>query len=573
MMDKITCSFLEEFVTSYGFEKLSESTQFEHFCNYCTLSAETGVVGIDIQDMYTGESAQGIDGLAIDVNGSIVSCIDDIELLIKQNKRLDVRFIFVQAKTEEKFDNKEIGNFLSFVNSFFSQNATAVFCTPEMQNFIEMKEYIYNNSKYMKSSNPSVVMYYISLGKWNEKDTSLNAVIDVQKNSLEQTNLFSNISFIPCDAQKLQSMYRKSSQQLSAKFVFTRQVMMFSDENGDCGYSGILPFKEFKKIICEDNGAIKKVFEDNIRDYLGEKNYVNSAIEETVYQGKRSSFCMLNNGITIVARSAISVGDTMTIDDYQIVNGCQTSHVLYSNRDNDKINDLLIPVKIIVTEDEDLKNKITKATNNQTSITKEQLEALSSYQKTLEEYYKTFSSEEDRLYYERRAGQYRSETIPKNRIVSIRSQIKNASSMFNDKPHDAAGHYSALLKDVGTKLFKKDDRPSMYYTSSLALFRLSTLIKTKVIDNKYGRAKYHMIMLFKYMMKSTIPKYSNAKRMDALCEEMQRILNDPVKCAEYFTEIANYISNQECIDVNDRKVFERKETTDVLLANVHKLKQ
>ena len=280
---------------------------------------------------------------------------------------------------------------------------------------------------------------------------------------------------------------------------------------------------------------------------------------------------MLNNGITVVAHSAILVSNKMTIDDYQIVNGCQTSHVLYLNRNSESINSLLIPIKIIVTQNEELKNRITKATNNQSSITKEQLEALSSYQKTLEEYYKTFKAENEKLYYERRSGQYRNEPVQKCRIVSIRSQIKNASAMFNERPHDAAGHYSVLMKDIGEKLFKNDDKPSLYYTSSLALFRFENLIKAKLIDRKYSKGKYHAIMLLKYMF-GDIPKYHNAKKVDTFCSKIQKVLNDSDKCFEYFSKIVSYINSQNDLDIEDRKLFERKETTAILLANIESLK-
>lgn len=568
-MDRITKGFLEEFSLSFGYANYDESLQFEYFSNYCALSAESSEVEIDIQNMYTGDSTQGIDGIAIEVNGTIVESLDDIEHLISQNKRLDVKFILVQAKTSNKFNNGEIANYLTFAESFFSDNAKGIFKTSEMLSFIEMKDYIYDNSKYMKAANPRLDLFYVSLGKWNDQDININTVINSHVEALEQSNLFSKVRFIPCDAQIIQSMYRKSQQQLSATFTFSKKVMMFSDDNGDYGYSGVLPFSEFKKIICDDGDSLKKVFEDNIRDYLGEKNYVNEDIENTIFNGGNSAFCMLNNGITIVANSAVLVSDKMTIDDYQIVNGCQTSHVLFSNRSSDGINLLLIPVKIIVTKNEELKNKITKATNNQTSITKEQLEALSSYQKQLEEYYKTFTNEDEKLYYERRSGQYRNESVPKKRIISIRTQIKNASAMFNEKPHDSAGHYSTLIKDIGVRLFNTDDKPSLYYTSSLAMFRYENLIKTKVIDKKYSKGKYHAIMLLKYMF-GDIPKYYNAKKIDNFCAKIQKVLNDPNKCLIYFTRIINYINSQN-LALEDRKLFERKETTDMLLKNVSQL--
>lgn len=570
-LDRITEGFLDEFSSSQNIGTLDISKRFEHFANYCALSAEIGFVENDIFEMLTGEATPGIDGIAIEVNGCIVETTEEISVLINQNKRLDVKFIFVQAKTSDSFDNADISGFLTFISIFFSDKAKSSFSTDEMLKFIEMKELIYANSKYMKAKNPIIKMYYIVPGTWNSTDAKLNSVIDQHIDSLRKTFLFSDVRFVPCGSPEIQLMYRKSKEQIESSFVFSRKVNMFNDANGDYGYSGVLPFKEYVKIICDENGSLKKVFEDNIRDFLGQSNYVNADIEQTILEGWSSAFCMLNNGITIVSHSAVLVGDIMTISDYQIVNGCQTSHVLYLNRDKERTQELLIPIKIIVTSNEELKNRITKATNNQTSITKEQLEALSTFQKNLEEYYLTYTDENQRLYYERRTGQYRGETVSNSRIVTIRSQIKNASSMFNDKPHDAAGHYNSLLKDIGAHLFLANDQQILYYTSSLALFRLESLIRTRQIPQEFRKGRYHIIMLLKYLTGGNIPKYHNSKKMITFCERILKTLNDEPKCVEYFTKIVEYIGEQEDLDLTERKVFERKETTDILLRNKDKL--
>lgn len=137
-MDRVTKGFLEEFSSSFELSIKDEATLFETFSNYCALSSEFGDADTCVQNMSTGNSAQGIDGIAIIVNGSMVENPDDIKSLISQNKRLDVKFIFVQAKTENKFDNAEIGNFLTFTERFFSEKANKIFKAEEMLSFIEM---------------------------------------------------------------------------------------------------------------------------------------------------------------------------------------------------------------------------------------------------------------------------------------------------------------------------------------------------------------------------------------------------------------------------------------------------
>ena len=64
---------------------------------------------------------------------------------------------------------------------------------------------------------------------------------------------------------------------------------------------------------------------------------------------------MLNNGVTIVASSISPTGDQFTLTDYQIVNGCQTSNVLFNNKDGQFINNVFVPIKLIATTDDEVK--------------------------------------------------------------------------------------------------------------------------------------------------------------------------------------------------------------------------
>lgn len=564
-MDRITESFLSEFSQNYGFADIENDEQFEYFADYCVIANESNSVDINLMDMHTGMSAQGIDGIAIEVNGKYVTNTSEIDELLKINKTLTVTFIFVQAKTSEAFNNALISNFLTFVQTFFTDDAS-VFETDEMQTFLELKDYIYSKSASMKLRNPNVRLYYVSCGTWDDSDRSLRTVVERNKEALKATSLFDTIEFIPFGAKELQNAYRKSTNEIEATFKFERKVTMFTDGDSDIAYCGVLPYKEFKGIICNDNGSLKDVFEDNIRDFLGGENDVNSAIESTLQTGAFQRFSVLNNGVTIVADKVTITGDKVTISNYQIVNGCQTSHVIFANEGTEGMDLLMIPIRLIATTDEELKNEITRATNNQTSIKKEQLEALSTFQRTLEEYYKTFSEPNEVLYYERRTGQYRNKGIPQTQIVSIPMQIKAAAAMFLDNPHGVSGQYGTIAKNVGKKLFKENDKPILYYVSALAVYRYESFIKQKKIDKKYRKARYHVLMLFKYIVAGKkVPKYFNSNSMEKYCEKIRSVLNDEEKCLAIYQKIIDFIIQQDSIEYDDRKVFERKESTDILL--------
>lgn len=569
-MDRITQSMIDSFKSNQSLNIDDDSELFEYFVNYCVVNNVYGSNDFDLEEITTGKATQGIDGIAIIVNQKFVNTIEDIDTLIEYNKSISVKFVLIQAKTSSSFDNTEIGNLLTYSKLFFSDD-TSMFRTAEMQHFIELKEYIFSKGDKLKK-NPELFLYYITLGTWTD-DENLRATISVGKESLRGTNLFSNISFEPCGSEKIQDLYRKTKEKLKATFKFEKRITMYSINDDEVGYSGVLPFKEFKKLIIDENGATKAVFEDNIRDYLGPNPDVNKNITETIKTGNVNAFSMLNNGITVVTSSIIISGDIATIEDYQIVNGCQTSNVLIENMDSvEGIDELIIPIRIIATKDENLKNDITRATNSQTAIKKDQLEALSTFQKKLEEYYKTYR-DEDALVYERRTGQYRDSNIPKNRIVTIAMQIKTVAAMFLDEPSGVSGQYGTVAKRVGNKIFKTADKEIIYYVSSLALYKIENLFRTHKIDKKYRRARYHAMMLFRMLVSTEEMPRFNARKMENYCKNILEVLENNAECERIFCGIVAYIASKDGeLDIMDRKCFERKETTEYLKNRLDEIK-
>jgi hypothetical protein len=66
---------------------------------------------------------------------------------------------------------------------------------------------------------------------------------------------------------------------------------------------------------------------------------------------------------------------------------------------------VMIPLRLIATQDEEVINSIIRATNRQTQVKEEQFVALTEFPKQLEAFFSTHP-EGRRLYYERRSRQY-----------------------------------------------------------------------------------------------------------------------------------------------------------------------
>lgn len=170
-------------------------------------------------------------------------------------------------------------------------------------------------------------------------------------------------------------------------------------------------------------------------------------------------------------------------------------------------------------------NKIIKATNRQTEVTDAQLIALNEFHRKLEAFYNTFSGVQ-RLYYERRSKQYSyGNDIEKTRIVSISMQIKAMASMFFDKPHLASRFFGKLMSSV-EGIFNEQHKLLPYYTSAYTLYKIDYLFRNKLIDIRYRKFKYFILMLIKYDLSTEKIPELNSNKMDKLCENILKVIND-----------------------------------------------
>ena len=200
----------------------------------------------------------------------------------------------------------------------------------------------------------------------------------------------------------------------------------------------------------------------------------------------------MNNGVTIIAREMRVTGDHFTIGDFQVVNGCQTSHVLYDNR---KLLDasVRIPVRIISTTDDDVMEAIITATNRQTEVKQDQFFALRTFSKKLEAYFKTFPDDKT-LYYERRAHQYDSGSVEKTKIIGHQNLVRAVGALILQEPHRTTRSYRLLTEEVGKSIFNDNDRLEPYYVAAYALYKLEYLFRNRKIDAKYKPARYLILL-------------------------------------------------------------------------------
>ena len=176
-----------------------------------------------------------------------------------------------------------------------------------------------------------------------------------------------------------------------------------------------------------------KLLENNVRVFLSANRKANREIRKTI-ANDATKFFSFNNGISATAENIkIENGKILKIEDFQIVNGGQTTATIHYSRKKDKsdLTNVFVPVKITeLKRDEDYGEtvgNISKAANTQSAIRTSDFYANKPLLVQFERFsQKNPSSDENGnnyfYFFERMSGQY---NVAKNSI-STRKRLINS---------------------------------------------------------------------------------------------------------------------------------------------------
>lgn len=520
-MDRITKSLLDEFSRDYGLGDLSEDDRFEHLASYVTVHRQYSET-FDTSEIVLGDKSMGIDAIAMIINGNLITDVDSFNELGDEASYLDVTFIFVQADRGPGFDTAKIGNFGFSVLDFFKDTPTLP-RNKEIKEAAKLMAAIYDKSSKFKRGNPACRLYYVTTGKWTG-DQALEARRANVVSDLIALRVFREVSLTPVGADTLQILFSETKNSIHREFLFPNRTPIPEVEGVKEAYLGFVAAPTFLKIIEDEDGEIiKSIFYDNVRDWQGESpGHVNTEISQTVRSDHKDRFVLMNNGITIIARNLQVTGHKCSIEDFQIVNGCQTSHVLVENED--AVDEtVMIPLRLISTQDEGVIESIIRATNRQTEVKKEQFFAVTEFSKQLERFFGAFP-EEHRLFYERRSRQYDSQQVEKTRVIVPQNVIRAFASMFLAEPHRTARSYNLLDAQVGAAIFAEGHKLDPYYTSAFALYKLEYMFRNQRLDRGYRNARFQMLLAARLLYnREPLPRI-NSKDMEKYCTGMNSVL-------------------------------------------------
>lgn len=495
-MNNITLnSMLSEFSMKNSLNE-KDSLRFEKFTSYSLLAND--YYDSFEQDLVSTGDCIGVDAVAIAISDILVYTVEAAKNLTLG--QFDVCFNFIQAKTSSSLDLGDYLKFLQTIYVFFT--GTEADQPAELKTAYQIKSHIYNKAAKFRSL-PVLRINYVYTGEGKVIDKDFSTQVNAAINSIRGINYsFSEVDSRLIGGVELANLYKESLNRTTKQLMFQRHVALPKLASATAAYLGVTKCKDYIELLKNQSGGINKgVFYDNVRDYLGDSNSVNADIEKTIKsETQRNLFSVLNNGVTLVAKKVVPSGDVFQISGFQVVNGCQTSHVLFNNREH-VTDDMYLTIKLIETDDIDLSSSVIKATNSQSLVMKEAFATIKPYHKQLEDFFKAMNSNGRRFFYERRPHQYDDdETVRNSEIVSAPLLIKSFVSVVLEEPHKVHFYYGQILRDYNnensTLVFDESHHPGLYFVSHM----LASRAKDVAIRNKLNMWSYHLALLVKKIL-------------------------------------------------------------------------
>lgn len=529
-MDVVSQSLLREFAQSQKIESRPESEQFEAFVNYIVVS-DIYPEEFDFSIVATGPGEFGIDGIAIIVNDAIVDDEEQLDDIISHSPVLQVQFVFVQAKTSSSFDSGDMSKFFHAVLDFFKDQASfnQNERTLELQ---RIKKRLYAEAAKFVRGLPKLALHYATTGTWMD-DKNLCAIRDGFLAQLNSSHMFAATTFHPLDATRVQKLYFQTKNAFRVSVSFAQNLSLPEIPNVRESYIGLLPISEYLKMITDQDGNVRRrLFFDNIRDFQG-NTPVNLSIAATLLSESSIEFPLRNNGVTIVARKLQRVGTQFTLEDFQIVNGCQTSHVIAA--ESDKTNSaIMIPVKIIATEDEEITRQVIIASNQQNKVDQESFWALDPIHKSIEIYFESKPGDQ-RLHYERRPGQFNTIVgVEKVRVITKDQLLKIYASVFLEQPNQVGRYYKDLTPLIGKEIFSSDHEVHSYYTAAYIGYRLEFMFRNRRMGSEWKPFRFQLAMAARLILERDLSLDVKKKRSQAYCSRIDEVMADPDKAQLVF---------------------------------------
>lgn len=506
----------------------------------------------------------GIDSFFMFVNDTLLH--PDYELPdYKKNITLELNLI--QSKNTNSFSETTIQKFNDSANDIFNFEKTIdeLKCVYN-SDLISHIENFRNTYISLITKQPKLIINFYYASKGDDVHPNVERkVINLEETVTKYFNK-AEVNFQFLSANALLELSRAEKKE-SYKINVTDSPITTPDG----GYICLVNLKDYYEFIKQEDDSINKyIFDANVRDYQG-NTVVNKDIYNSIEKDSTIDFWWLNNGITIISEKVNYSNKILTIENPQIVNGCQSSFEIFnyfsqvSHPIKEKRN---LMVRVIETDDDIIRSKVIKSTNSQTIIPLASLRGTDTIHRNIEEYILPHG-----YFYERRKNYWKNLKKPVQNIITISSLSQMIMAMIIQRPEISRAKPSSLVKDDSeyNKIFNSDYVLDTYLNAiqlqakvEVGLKRAPSLEKGEGLNIRYFVSLYITLMNKHKFVKSAVNvgisiEHFNKIKFDEITDgniddAILKVVNifrelggtDGVAKAKYFTEkIIDFVVNEK----------------------------
>ena len=490
---------------------------FEHFATYHVLNS-AGLDEFDVsQALVGGENDTQLDAVAITINGEAVASEGHVAACL--NAAIDgapfvARFLFAQATMSAKFPSDKVALYASGILNFFLPE-TKLRQSPALVRTRGLKDAVLAALDALGLPGPSLDVFVVWPGTWTTQGHSEHAtgVAEASLDMLLRTELVSSVAFHRIDSTRLQALIVDDAVAISGEIELTGLVDLPATPGVSFACIGFVRAIDYLSCLVGGDPLAPaahlrdNVFHGNVRAFLGPDERVNRYIRESIVGPEstaQAEFALRNNGVTIIAEAAVRCegANRLALQNFQVVNGCQTSHVLFQARRH-LTPALLLPIKITATKDATIAQNIILGLNRQTEIDELQILARNDFVRRMQRHFDVISAprplwidgiRSPMILFERRTGEFRMiADADRARVVTMQEIMQAFAAAFLESPHAVhEGGKGYLIRQVPKRMFADDHDVGFYFAAALLLWRARQVIGTRKAWDAYP-GKHQMV--------------------------------------------------------------------------------
>lgn len=427
----------------------------------------------------------GIDAVYALIDDSVMESDPDPDLFQKIGEAV-IEVIVIQAKRQDSFEEVAIQKIRSTLEDLITIGDIDrdVFLNRYNSDLRDFFEVFWRNVERLQVRFPKYIfrIIYATRGQASKVHTNARELGNDLKRAIERELRKATVTVEFFGAGDLLSL---ASRKVTGPATLPVAESLSA---ADGGYICLVKLSDYYEFITDNGRRKAELFTANVREYEGDVD-VNLEIRASLEAPSTGAkFWWLNNGITIVAEEASLTRKSLSLKNAKVVNGLQTSHVIYSYFASQRppADDRLLLVKVLETNDEATRNAIIRATNSQSKIKPYALHSTEKIHHYIEQHLKHHG-----LYYERQKNYYKNLGYPKRQIVSIQYLAQAVAATLLGRANDSRGRPSSLLKDDSqsyTQIFTEAYPIDLYLQATRILHIVEQYLKTKAPE--YAKKEY-----------------------------------------------------------------------------------